>query len=204
MDRRSFRLAGVAALALGMLLVPATAAWAPHVPQLQVTPTEVRPGQEVSVYGTRGYGFTNPVEVRFNATDGPVLGSFQPTNEPYAPFGPGTVRIPDGLSPGTYFLWATQLLSPAEKHIRGVPARATITVLGPGGMPVLGAQVGTPGDEGVVGFARGEGPSAWSLILVGLGVAGLALFGAGLVAVLGWRRAVPGAEADSGPSGVAS
>jgi hypothetical protein len=164
-----------------------------------VTPTQVRPGQEVSVYGTRGYGFTNPVEVRFNATDGPVLGSFQPANEPYAPFGPGTVRIPDGITPGTYYLWATQVLSPAEKHIRGVPARATITVLGPGGTPVLGAQVGSTGDQGVEGFARSKGPSGWSLLLIGLGVAGLALFAAGLVAVVGSRRAQPTADVGASP-----
>ena len=203
MARQITRVA-VTALAMGIVLVPASAAWAPHVPQLQVTPEQVRPGQEVSVYGTRGFGFTNPVEVRFNATDGPVLGSFQPTNEPYAPFGPGTVRIPENLTPGTYYLWATQVLSPAEKHIRGVPARATITVLGPGGTPVLGAQVGTPGDQGVEGFARSEGPSGWSLVLVGLGVAGIALFGAGLVAVLGSRRAERSPEAGAGSLGTRS
>lgn len=197
MITKPLRSALLVVLAACFVVVPATAAWAPHVPQLQVTPSEVGPGQEVAVYGTRGFGFTNPVEVRFDTPDGPVLGSFQPTNEPYAPFGPGTVRIPERLAPGTYFLWATQVLSPAEKHIRGVPARATITVLGPGGTPVLGAEVAVPGDEGTPGFARDEGPSGWSLVLVGLGVAGLALFGAGLVAVTSSRRAEPAPEARS-------
>jgi hypothetical protein len=192
--QRTARSALVVALAVGFLLVPGTAAWAPHVPQLQVTPSQVRPGEEVAVYGTRGFGFTNPVEVRFDAPDGPVLGSFQPTNEPYAPFGPGTVRIPEGLAPGTYSLWATQLLSPAEKHIRGVPARSTITVLGPGGTPVLGAQVGTLGDEGSAGLARQKGPSAWSLVLVGLGVAGVAVFIAGLFVAASSRRTPTAAE----------
>ena len=188
MGRRVVRASLVTALGLGFLLLPGTAAWAPHVPQLQVTPSQVRPGQEVTVYGTRGFGFTNPVEVRFNSADGPVLGSFRPANEPYAPFGPGTVRIPEDVTPGAYSLWATQVLSPAEKHIRGIPTRSNITVVGPGGAPVLGAQVGTPGDAGAPGFVREKGPSTLSLLVVGFGVAGVAVFVAGLVAVLSSRR----------------
>jgi len=188
MGRWALRATLVTTLGLAFLLVPGTAAWAPHVPQLQVNPSQVRPGEEVTVYGTRGFGFTNPVEVRFNSADGPVLGSFQPTNEAYAPFGPGTIRIPEDVAPGAYSLWATQVLSPAEKHIRGIPARSNITVVGPGGAPVLGAQVATPGDQGVAGFAQEEGPGALSLLLVGLGVAGVAVFGAGMVAMSSSRR----------------
>lgn len=182
------------ALAVGFVLVPATPAWAPHVPQLQVTPTQVQPGQEVTVYGTRGFGFTNPVEVRFNSTDGPILGTFQPANESYAPWGPGTVRIPEGIKPGTYYLWATQVISPIEKHIRGVPTRAVINVVGPGGPPSVGAQMEVPGNAGQEGYVREDGPNVWALVLIGLGVAGLTLFAAGLVALAGSRRAAAGAD----------
>lgn len=188
MNRRMARSGAALTLAGGLLFALAPAAWAPHVPQLQVTPTQVQPGQEVTVAGTRGFGFTNPVEVRFNAIDGPVLGSFQPANESYAPWGPGTVRIPEGTKPGTYYLWATQTLSPVEKHIRGVPARAVIQVLGPGGQPAVGEQLGTPGNAGQPGYVTEEGPSGWSLALVGLGVAGVAVFAAGLISLAGARQ----------------
>ncbi|MGH9269637.1 MAG: hypothetical protein ACRD0D_15860, partial [Acidimicrobiales bacterium] len=125
------------AVAAAWALAP-TAAWAPHVPQLVVTPAQVRPGDTVTVAGTRGFGFTNPVQIRFGAVDGPALGSFQPDTQPYAAWGPGTISIPAGTSAGAHVLYATQELSPVEKHIRGVPAQATIEVLGTGGRPVLG------------------------------------------------------------------
>ena len=190
MQRRFVRPALVGVLAAAFTLVPATAAWAPHVPQLQVTPTQVQPGQEVTVLGTRGFGFTNPVEVRWNGLDGPVLGSFQPANEPYAPWGPGTVRIPDNLKAGTYYLWATQVLAPTEKHIRGVPARALVQVLGPGGVPAVGADLNVPGDAGTPGYTREGEPGLWALALVGLGVAGVALLGAGALSAAAAKRGV--------------
>ncbi|MGH9223980.1 MAG: hypothetical protein ACRD2W_09430 [Acidimicrobiales bacterium] len=204
MQRRLARPALVGVLAAAFTLFPATAAWAPHVPQLQVTPSQVQPGQEVTVVGTRGFGFTNPVEVRWNGVDGPILGSFQPINEPYAPWGPGTVRIPENVKAGTYYLWATQVISPIEKHIRGVPTRALVQVLGPGGVPALGAEFTTPGEVGTPGYTTEEGPSVWSLAFVGLGVAGLALLGAGAMYVAASKRSAKpaaGGAAAAQPSG---
>ena len=194
MNHRLARPALVGVLAATFTLFPATAAWAPHVPQLQVTPFQVQPGQEVTVLGTRGFGFTNPVEVRWNGVDGPILGTFQPANESYAPWGPGTIRIPEDVKAGTYYLWATQVISPIEKHIRGVPTRALVQVLGPGGVPALGADPNVPGDVGTPGYETEEGPGIGTLVFVGLGVAGVALLAAGAMSVAASKKS-PKAEA---------
>ncbi len=189
------RCALVVLLAGTAVLVPATAAWAPHVPQLNVTPAQVRPGEQVTVVGTRGYGFTNPVEIRFNSPDGPVLGSFQPDKQSYAAWGPGTITIPADTKAGTYTLYATQQVTGLETHIRGIPARATIDVIGPGGAPVLTRQAVPPGQRGASELVRNDGPSGVALLMVGLGVAGLAMFGAGMAALAASRRRAAEAEA---------
>ncbi|MDP1805778.1 MAG: hypothetical protein Q8K72_11465 [Acidimicrobiales bacterium] len=172
----------------GAWLLPVPPAWAPHVPQLTVTPAQARAGDEVAVVGTRGYGFTNPVEVRFNAVDGPVLGKFVPDNQPYAAWGPGTVRIPADTKPGTYTLYATQVLADLERHIRGIPVRAVIDVVGPGGVPVLARDLAVPGEEGTPGLTENEPPGLGSLVLVALAVGGVAMLAAGGVAMAGRRR----------------
>ena len=189
MSSRALRWGGGVLLASAFLLGSAPASFAPHVAQLQVSPAEVRSGEEVTVFGPRGYGRTNPVEIRFGSVDGPVLGSFAPNEELYALWGPGTVRLPDGLPPGPYALYATQILAPSETHIRGVPARGEVRVTGSGGAPVLGeppapdfaAQEATPLVE--------EEPVGTGTVLLGaLGVGGLGLFIAGAAAAVASRR----------------
>ena len=95
-------LAGAAAAAA--VLLPMNAAWAPHVAQLQVTPTQFKAGDTVGVFGPNGYGTANPVEIRFDAVDGPVLGSFKTTGGGFATWGPGTVVIPADATPGIHTL----------------------------------------------------------------------------------------------------
>lgn len=189
MSTRTARWGVRALLVSAFLLASATPSPAPHVAQLQVTPAQVRAGQEVTVFGPRGYGRTNPVEIRAGSIDGPILGTFQPNEELYAMWGPGTVRIPDNVQPGTFYLWATQTLTPAETHIRGVPARGEVTILGAGGAPVLSRAPEVPLDEQpTVGLLEDEPVSAGSVALVALGVAGAGLFIAGLAVAFSSRR----------------
>lgn len=176
------------------VVLPATAAWAPHVPQFNVDPAQARPGQEVTVAGTRGYGFTNPVEVRFDSPEGPVLGSFQPTKEGYAAWGPGTIVIPADTAPGRHTLYATQQLEAFEDHIRGIPAKAVIEVVGPGGAPLAGESLAPTGEEGAADLVKSDGESVLPLVLTGLGVAALALLVGGAVALSNARRRSPEAE----------
>jgi hypothetical protein len=178
-----------ALLVSAFLVASATPSPAPHVAQLQVTPAQVKAGQEVTVFGPRGYGRTNPVEIRAGSIDGPVLGTFTPNEELYAMWGPGTVRIPENAQPGTFYLFATQTLAANETHIRGVPARGEVTILGAGGAPVLGAAPEVPLDQQpTVGILEEDAVSTGSVLLVALGVAGTGLFIAGLAVALSSRR----------------
>ena len=195
---RLVRLLLAAGGASALVVLAAAPSWAPHVAQLQVTPAQARPGQEVSVYGPRGYGPTNPVEVRWGSPTGPVLGTFQPNTEPYAQWGPGTVTIPADAKAGTHQLFATQNLTPGETYIRGIPSQASIQVIGGGGAaPVLsGPPPAAAEDQPVVGLEEEEETSTGTLVLLALGVAGGALFLGGGAAIVMARRPepVPGAE----------
>ena len=189
-------MAGGAAVAA--LLLVAAPSWAPHVAQLQVTPAQARPGETVSVYGPRGYGPTNPVEVRWGSPAGPVLGTFQPNTESYAQWGPGNITIPADAKAGTYQLFATQNLTPGETYIRGVPSQATVQVLGQAGAaPVLAGPVSDPtAEQTKVGLLEEESSSTGSLVVLALGVAGAALFVGGAVAILVARRPQAGPAAE--------
>jgi hypothetical protein len=179
-----------ALLVSAFLLATATPSSAPHVAQLQVTPAEAQAGQEVTVFGPRGYGRTNPVEIRGGSIDGPVLGTFQPNEESYATWGPGNVRIPEGVKPGTYYLFATQTLAANETHIRGVPARGEVRILGAAGSsPVLGQAPEAPlSEQPRVELLEEEPVGTGAILLVALGVAGAGLFIAGAAAALSTRR----------------
>ena len=173
---------------VGVLGQPA--AWAPHVAQLQVTPAQVRAGEQVSVFGPRGYGKTNPVQIRLDSETGPVLGSFQPDNQRFAQWGPGTVTIPADTPAGRHTLIATQELPDADAGIRGIPARTVIEVLGPASVPVLGAPLSPAvGDRaGGIEVTEDEGVPVGPVLLVGLGVAGVAMFAAGVASTVVRRR----------------
>jgi hypothetical protein len=186
-------LAGVA-VAAGVLL-PTTAAWAPHVAQLQVTPTKFKAGDTVTVFGPSGYGSTNPVEIRMDAADGPVLGSFKTSGSGFAMWGPGTITIPADVKPGIHTLWATQKLEESEKLIRGMPTKTLVEVLNADGTsPVLGQDLSPQIEPRPTGLVEDKAVGTGALILVGLGVAGLAMFAAGAAALMSSRRRAPEAQ----------
>jgi hypothetical protein len=183
---------GVLGLILaGVVMVSAASpALAPHVAQLQVTPGQVRAGDQVTVFGPRGYGKTNPVQIRLDSETGPVLGSFQPDQQRFAQWGPGTVTIPAETSAGRHTLFATQELPDADAGIRGIPARTVIEVLGPASLPVVGAPlspaVGARADR--IEVTSDDGVPVGAVLLVGLGVAGVAMFAAGTASAAVRRR----------------
>ena len=145
---------------------------------LRLGADEVRPGGVLSV---SGYSYTQPVSIRFNALDGPVLATLTPDSNNDIK---GEVTIPAETKPGSYVLFAVQ--GPPEKPTR-LPARARISVAGDGGGPVLGAPTGTieARSDDLLGVQR---PSTGSLVLIGLGAAGVALFLAGGALLLGASR----------------
>ncbi len=193
-SRRWLTAVAGAAAAAGVLL-PVSAAWAPHVAQLQVTPTQFKAGDTVTVFGPRGYGQTNPVEVRWDAVDGPVLGSFKTVETGFAMWGPGTVTIPADAKPGIHTLWATQKLEESEKLIRGMPAKTIVQVLNPdGSAPALGVDLTPQVEPRPTDLVEDESVGTGALVLAGLGVAGVAMFAAGAAALMSSRRRTATAE----------
>lgn len=190
--RRLTTVLSVSALALTLLLP--TAAWAPHVAQLIVEPTQVEPGGEVMVEGQRGFGREFPVEIRFDALDGPVLATIETDEQFFAAFDPQPVRIPSDVEPGTYLLYATQELGEGDGHIRGVPARAVIQVVGEGGSPAFSQPLAAPVEGRPANLAVEEGLDLGTLGLIALGVAGVALVAAAAVALVASRRGQPATQ----------
>ena len=187
-SRRWLTAAAGAAATAGALL-PVNAAWAPHVAQLQVTPTAFNAGDTVTVFGPSGYGSTNPVEIRVDAADGPVIGSFKTSGSGFAMWGPGTVTIPADVKPGIHTLWATQKLEESEKLIRGMPTKTLVQVLNPDGSnPVLGQDLTPQVEQRPTDLVEDKPVSTGALVLVGLGVAGIAMFVAGAAALMSSRR----------------
>jgi hypothetical protein len=204
MHRRTSRrwLAAVAgAAAAAGALLPVSGAWAPHVAQLQVTPTTFKAGDTVTVFGPSGYGSTNPVEIRLDAADGPVLGSFRTTGSGFAQWGPGTITIPADVSPGVHTLWATQKLEESEKLIRGMPTKTLVQVLNPdGSAPVVGLDLTPQVEPRPTDLVEDKPVGMGALVLVGLGVAGVAMFAAGAAALMSSRRRTGTAESVRGGS----
>lgn len=190
------RLAAATVLAGGGVVLSGMPAYAPHVAQMQVTPGTAKAGETVTVFGPRGYGATNPVQVRWDKVDGPVLGEFRTFETGFAMWGPGTIVIPADAKPGIHHLWVTQRLEPSETIQRGIPVQTVIQIADANGaVPVVGESL-TPQVEPRPGdFVEKDSVGTGTLLLVASGAGGLAMFVAGAGAVLAGRRhSGPGVE----------
>lgn len=172
-----------AATAAGMTVFAAVAWACVAGPSLVVEPRSTPAGGQVAISGISWNGDL-PVVVRFNALDGPVLGEFQP--DPATDRLAGSVTIPQGTAPGNYVLIGTQQTADGKQAI--IPSRALVSVQGAGGAPVLGAPLVTSGAERPVGLVESDPVSTGSLVLAGVGVAGVALFVAGAGVFFSTRR----------------
>lgn len=169
------------------VIVLSAAAWACIAgPTLDAPKRDVKPGESVRITGV-SYN-ANPVVVRFNALDGPVLATIAPTDGTATGSNwnlNGDVPIPAGTSPGNYVLVATQPL--ADGKLSQIPTRALVTVVGTS-TPVVGAPLTELQAERPVGLEQGESVSTGAKVLVATGVAGLTLFLAGLAVLVAGRR----------------
>lgn len=149
---------GVAALALSS----SNTATAAHVARLDVTPAQVAPGGQVTVSSAPSGGFGDAdVTVRWDSLDGPVLGTF-----PSDPFGPETVTIPADATPGRHVLIADQVVGEEGTGVRGIPARAAIDVIGPGGEVPDAVQAPSPAALPHVESLAGDGANLWVLATI--------------------------------------
>lgn len=174
----------------GALLLLSSASACVGGPILQVAPTNAKAGAEVTLTGI-SFDKSLPLVVRFNALDGPILGTFPISDD--RSLAATKVRIPPGTRPGNYVLIGTQPSSAGSQAV--VPTRALVVVVGEGGAPVLGApvlgeQTGRP--TGLV--EETSSASLGSLAAVGLGVFAVALLVAGALALFSADR---GGEAAS-------
>ena len=183
------RVAAAIVLAGAAGLVSALPAYAPHVAQMQVTPSTAKPGQSVTVFGPRGYGATNPVQVRWDKVDGPVLGEFRTRETGFAMWGPEQITIPGDAKPGIHYLWVTQKLEPSETIQRGIPVQTVIQISDANGaVPLVGESLTSQTEPRPGAFVEEDSAGTGALILVGLGAAGVAMLFAGVGAIVASRR----------------
>ena len=180
---------------LGTVLLLGATAWACIAgPLLTVNPTAVQAGQEISF--SAGSISRDEVTVRYDGLDGPVLGTFKPGPDSRFPTSSTSggldgvkLTIPANATAGQHVLVMTQ--SSADGKLSQIPTRVMFTVTGPtGATPVSGAEILPVDETRPVGLIQGDEPvSTGTKLLVGLGVAGVAMFIAGMAAVFASRRA---------------
>ncbi|MDP8938235.1 MAG: hypothetical protein M3O23_11000 [Actinomycetota bacterium] len=154
----------VAAVAL---VVPAGLAWGcVVVAAIKVNGSGVvQPGGTVEVFGS-DFARGKPVHMRLDSPDGRILQTV-PNPQPSTMTSTFTVQVPmpQDVSPGPHVLFATQ--EHYDMNV-GIPARATINV---GSSPPVAP---LPTDRAAA-LEASDGPSAASYVLIGLGVAAVAL-----------------------------
>ena len=177
--------------ALAALVVTAATAWAcTNLASLNISSTSGAPGTRLDIsgtaYATKG---GSDVVVRWDSLNGPILTTVKPDA---AGTIHGSVTVPADAKPGPHILLATQDYTDSKgvtTAAYGTPARASFTV---GAAPAA-----TPVSEAAVTSAAPAEPSGTSggviALTIALGVAGLALFGAGLAVLARQtrRRSVP-------------
>lgn len=181
---RSRRRLAVGAAAALAVVVPASLAWACVAPVslTTVSPT-VQPGGTIRVIG-REMAPGAPVEIRLNAIDGRLLTTVTGQPGGMSSRWEADVPIPADVPYGKHFLYGVQ----NYRNMNSVVPKAAI-------------YVGTTPDPAFTPEARagsldvGSGPSAASLVLLGLSAAGAGLLVVGgLSALAGSRPAKPQAE----------
>jgi hypothetical protein len=186
---------GVAGVVAAVLAMSAQAWSCASLAAVELNPSVVKPGQQVDVKVT----FVNkdkPVELRWNALNGPLLATIEPATFTEGlhgnwRFANGTITIPEDAKAGNYLRIANQEAVKGT-NTWGVPARALVQVSD--GRPVLGQNLGPPPVERPTTLVSEESLSAGDLLIAGLGAAGLTMLvaGVGIVLAAGRRgRAAP-------------
>lgn len=172
-------LAGVAAL-----VVAGSAAWAcVSGPVVNLSTISAKAGEQVTVTGT-GFRSPDPVQVRWNALDGPIVAEMaRPDNQTIN----ATFTVPQGTAPGNYVVIVSQT---RDGGTTLSPIRAVLGVVGPTGTnPVVGADTTADAGDRMPALVRSDdNVSNGTLALVALGVAGIGMFAAGIAALATSRR----------------
>jgi hypothetical protein len=183
---RSKRWAAAGIVAAGGVLLAAAAAWAcVSGPAVNLSTVNAKPGQEVTINGTN-WSKADPVTVRWNALDGPVLATL---DKPESGRVTGTFTVPADARAGNYVVVLSQ--SSTDGKLSQLPVRSLISVVPENGAaPAVGAALvptDTARPSGLI--STDNSVSGATLFLIGLGVAGVGMFVAGMAALFAGRRA---------------
>jgi hypothetical protein len=180
---RSVRRFTVAMGVAGMVfMVPVALAWAcVGLVSLTAKNPTVQPGGTVTVVG-KEFAQGAPVDIHLDTIDGPILASAPPPTTTMTSQFTQDVPIPANISAGPHVLIATQ----NEHNMNaGAPARTVIYVGTSAAAPA--APAARPAK-----LLVSSGPSVASRIVIGIGVAAVCLFLAGVfMAASSRRRAEP-------------
>ena len=182
----------------GGVLLQASSGWTcASLAAVDVTPSVVRPGQEVAWRGTF-FIKDEPVRLHWNALDGPLLSTATPPGPDNGLHGnwrfvDGTFTVPADAKAGSYVVIAIQNAVKGSATW-GVPARGLVQVSD--GSPVLGQAVGSPAPPRPNDLVTADSLGSGDFLLAAVGAAGVALLLAGFAVVLaaGRRGGSPKAE----------
>jgi hypothetical protein len=182
-------LPAVLSVAAGMLALASQAWSCASLAAVELTPSVVRPGQEVAVKVT----FVNkdkPVELRWNGLNGPLLATIEPATFTEGlhgnwRFANGKITVPADAKAGNHLLVASQEAVKGT-NTWGMPARALVQVSD--GSPILGQTLGPPPVARPGNLVTEKSLSAGHLLIVGLGAAGVTMLVAGIGIVLAAGR----------------
>ena len=177
----------IGALGAGISTVVATAsAWAcVSGPSVTLNPAKAGPGDTVTMT-MRDFRKADPIELRWNDLNAPVLATFD-SNGSGSPI-TGQFTVPADAKPGNYVVVLSQ--KAPDGKVSQAPVRALFTVSGPNGAtPVVGAATAPVDESRPAGLVTEDNSvSGGTLALVALGVAGLGMFLAGMAALFAGRR----------------
>ena len=179
------RIAAGALVSIAVLGIAASAAWAcVSGPVVNLSTVTAKPGEQVTVTGT-GFRQADPVQVRWNALDGPIVAQLAKpeSNQTIT----ANFMVPPGTAPGSYVVIVSQT---RDGRPSLSPIRAVLNVVGPSGQtPVLGADSTSDATDRMPALVQSQNDvSNGTLALVALGVAGIGMFAAGVAALASSRR----------------
>jgi hypothetical protein len=178
------RFAAGALASIAVLGIAASAAWAcVSGPVVNLSTVAAKSGEEVTITGT-GFRQADPVQVRWNALDGPIVAELaKPENQTIN----ANFTVPAGTAPGSYVVIVGQTKNGKTSLS---PIRAVLNVVGPSGQaPVLGADATSDAGDRIPALVHSDNDvSNGTLALVALGVAGIGMFAAGVAALASSRR----------------
>ena len=178
------RIAAGAFASIAVLGIAASAAWAcVSGPVVNLSTVTAKPGEEVTITGT-GFRQADPVQVRWNALDGPIIAEMA---KPESQAINANFTVPTGTPPGSYVVIVSQTKNGKPSLS---PIRAVLNVVGPSGQtPVLGADTTSDASDRIPALVQSDNDvSNGTLALVALGVAGIGMFAAGVAALASSRR----------------